>query len=84
MSLSDTVTGRERASGNAERHRWPEMPPAGLRSPARRARRWPWRSPAGPAWRWAHRSAAVAMRRARRPGGADAEGDKRGRHRGPR
>jgi MFS family permease len=28
MSLSDTVTGRERASGNAERHRWPEMPAA--------------------------------------------------------
>src|SRR5260370_38109802 len=25
MSLSDTVTGRERASGTAERHRWPGM-----------------------------------------------------------
>ena len=29
MSLSDTETGRERASGNAERHRWPEMQAAG-------------------------------------------------------
>jgi hypothetical protein len=28
MSLSDTETGRERASGNAEQHRWPEMPAA--------------------------------------------------------
>ena len=25
MSLSDTETGRERASGHAERHRWPGM-----------------------------------------------------------
>ena len=29
MSLSDTETGREHASGNAERHRWPELPAAG-------------------------------------------------------
>ena len=25
MPLSSTQTSRERASGNAERHRWPEM-----------------------------------------------------------
>ena len=29
MPLSATKTGRERASDNAERHRWPEMPAAG-------------------------------------------------------
>ncbi len=32
MPLSDTQTGRERASGNAERRRWPEMPVAGEHS----------------------------------------------------
>ena len=32
MSLSGTVTGRERASGHAEQHRWPEMPAAGEHS----------------------------------------------------
>ena len=31
MSLSDTVTGRERASGTAERQRWPAMQAAGGR-----------------------------------------------------
>jgi hypothetical protein len=34
MSLSDTVTDRERASGNAERHRWPEMQTFGREDPA--------------------------------------------------
>jgi MFS family permease len=29
MPLSDTVTGRERASGHAEQHRWPGMQAAG-------------------------------------------------------
>ena len=29
MPLSDTKTGRERASGNAERHSWPGMQAAG-------------------------------------------------------
>jgi hypothetical protein len=28
MTLSDTETGRERASGNAERSRWPALPAA--------------------------------------------------------
>ena len=32
MSLSGTVTGRERASGHAEQHRWPGMPAAGEHS----------------------------------------------------
>ena len=32
MPLSDTVTGRERASGHAEQHRWPGMPAAGEHS----------------------------------------------------
>src|SRR5260370_26067902 len=32
MSLSDTQTGRERASGTAERHRWPGMQAAGEHS----------------------------------------------------
>jgi MFS family permease len=32
MSPSGTVTGRERASGHAERHRWPGMPAAGEHS----------------------------------------------------
>ena len=32
MLLSGTVTGRERASGNAERHRWPGMRAAGEHS----------------------------------------------------
>ena len=36
MSLSGTETGREHASGNAERHRWPEMP-AGGQQPRRTA-----------------------------------------------
>src|SRR5260370_42436932 len=35
MSLSDTQTGRERASGTAERHRWPGMQAA--REHSRRA-----------------------------------------------
>ena len=32
MSLSGTVTGRERASGHGEQHRWPGMPAAGEHS----------------------------------------------------
>jgi hypothetical protein len=32
MLLSGTATGRERASGNAERHRWPGMRAAGEHS----------------------------------------------------
>ena len=32
MPLSDTVTGRERASGHAEQHRWPGMQAAGEHS----------------------------------------------------
>jgi MFS family permease len=32
MPLSDTLTGRERSSGHAEQHRWPEMQAAGEHS----------------------------------------------------
>ena len=32
MSLTGTVTGRERASATAERHRWPPMQAAGEHS----------------------------------------------------
>ena len=84
MSLSDTVTGRERASGNAERHCWPEMPWRGCAAPHAvhadgRGDRLPDLPGAGFIG-----AVQLAMRRARRPGGADAEGDKAGRHRGPR
>jgi hypothetical protein len=40
MPLSGTQTSRERASGNAERHRWPAMPAAAEHSSRpRKARR---------------------------------------------
>ena len=38
MPLSDTVTGRERASGHAEQHRWPGMQAAGEHVRRRRCR----------------------------------------------
>jgi hypothetical protein len=75
-ALSGTQTSRERASGNAERHRWPEMPAAGLRSPHAvhadgRGDRLPDLPGAGfigaLQWRCGERVG---------PGGADAEGDK--------
>ena len=44
MPLSDTVTSRERASSNAERHRWPGMQAAAEHSrraaPSRAAAFW--------------------------------------------